>query len=387
MQLMLLPSSRRHPLRPVLFDDNEEVVELVSHYLRAKAESAEGYSPETIKLYAKQLLYFCQYLAADDFYGRMSLDHALTTIPGGVIDQYLVHERKRGLGDTTVRGRDVVLKGLFEWLTTAEAGYVRESSGYANDKLKTRASKRRMPRFLTSDQVIEILNSLYHESLRCVVHFMYDSGLRISEVQRITKNDIDTLDRFPEEVNYLPLLVKGSKGRGGNHIKERYTLISRAVYDRIKRFHSTFQYRTARYVGAKPAFLNTKKEPLTKKAIAKQISDAAKRAGFPPRTVSPHRLRHGAAHSILQGESGKDLLEKLVLVQLQLGHAHISSAEGYANLGPYITAKLSSLNEDEDVKARFEEAQDIYDRTYLPAKLHRERRGRPRRNKQKVLAP
>jgi len=386
MQLMLIPSSRHLPLRPVLFDDNEEVVELVSHYLRAKVDSAEAYSPETIKLYAKQLLYFCEFLAGDDFYGKMSLDHALTTIPGGVIDQYLVHERKRGLEDTTVRGRDVVLKGFFEWLTTAEASYARESSGYANDKLKTRTSKRKMPRFVTSEQVIQLLHGLHHESLRCVVHFMFDTGLRVSEVQRVTKEDIDALDCFPDEVNYLPLLVQGSKGRGGNQIKERYTLISRAVYERIKRFHSTIQYRTAQIAGTKPAFLNTKKGPLTKKAIAKQIGDAAKRAGFAPRTVSPHRLRHGTALSILQGESGQDYLEKLVLIKIQFGHSDIKTAEGYAHLIPMILAKLNALNEDEEVKARFQEAQNIYDETYLPAKFHKERRGRPRKNKQMEIA-
>lgn len=387
MQLTLIPPSRRRPLRPVLFDDNDEVVELVSHYLRSIAESPKGYSVESIKLYSKQLLYFCEFLAADDFYGKMSLDHALSTIPGGVIDQYLVHERRRGLQDTTLRGRDVVLKGFFEWLTTAEAGFARETSGYPNGKLKTRASKRKMPRFLTADQVIQLLHGLHHESLRCVVHFLFDSGLRVSEVQRVTKDDIDALDRFPDEVNYLPLLVRGSKGRYGNQIKERYSLISRAVYERIKRYHSTLHYKAAWPVdGAKPAFLNTQKAPLTKKAITKQIGDAAKRAGFPPRTVSPHRLRHGTAHSILQGESGQDFLEKLVLVQMQLGHADISSTEGYAHLGPYIMAKLSALNDNEEVKARFQEAQEIYDLTYLAAKFHRERRGRPRRNKYQAIS-
>ncbi|HEY3486707.1 MAG TPA: tyrosine-type recombinase/integrase, partial [Gammaproteobacteria bacterium] len=213
----------------------------------------------------------------------------MASIPGGVIDQYLAGLQRLGFQGNTVRNRDIILKGFFEWLTTGDAGKLRETSGYESG-IKTPSGKRKMPRFVTKNQAIFLIISLYNESQRCVIHLMYDSGLRVSEVPRITKKDIDALDHWPEQFTYLPLLVRGSKGRGG--IKERYCLISRAVYSRIKRYHNTPDYRFARFDKHKPAFLNTQSNLLTAKAIQKMVLDANKRAGMQQPTVSPHRLRH-----------------------------------------------------------------------------------------------
>lgn len=361
--------------RPVLLDDNEEVVELVSHYLRTLAESAKGYSRQTLSLYGKQLTYFCEFLAADERYGKLSPDHVLATIPGGVIDQYLTHLRRGGLASSTIRTRDVILKGFFEWLTTSEAGKVRQSSGYEKG-LKSSGGKRKMPRFVTKDQVLVLLSNLHNESQRCLLHFIYDTGLRVSEAPRVSKDAIDALEHWPKKFAYLPLLVRGSKGRGGDNIKERYTLVSRAVYSRIKRYHSTPSYRFAQVSEPKPAFLTTHRQPVKAKTLQKWVVDASRRAGFPARSISPHRLRHGTALSILQGEAGQDYLEKLVLIQMQFGHTNIRSTESYTNIPPSL---FTAINEDEVIKARFEEAQDIYDRTYLPLRKHKERRGHQRK--------
>lgn len=83
--------------------------------------------------------------------------------------------------------------------------------------------------------------------------------MRVSEVPRIMKHDIDLLQCFDETFEYLPLLIRGSKGSGKDHIKERYSLISRAVFSRIQRYHNTAVYRFSGGNAVKPAFLNIKK--------------------------------------------------------------------------------------------------------------------------------
>lgn len=376
MELILVTPPRERLIRPVLLDDNEQVVQLVSHYLKTLLESAHGYSLKTIKLYGNNLRYLCEWLASDDQYRDMPMDLVLASIPSGVINQYLVRLRQNGKQGTTAKNRDITYKGFFEWLTTAEAGNVRKTSGYEKGLNIPSASSRKMPRFVTKEQVIVLINAVYHESLRCALHLIYDAGLRVSEICRISKEDVDLLDCWPERFAYLPLLIKGSKGRGGNNIKERYVLISRAVYERIKRYHNTPSYRFAQFEKAKPAFLNTQRGAISIKGIQKIVSSAAKRAKFPPGTISPHRLRHGTALTFLQGPEGQDYLEKLVLIQIQFGHSSIRSTEAYSRIPPSLFTKIEG---NEEVKERFQEAQDIYEKTYLPIKNYKEWRGRKRK--------
>jgi integrase/recombinase XerD len=76
---------------------------------------------------------------------------------------------------------------------------------------------------------------------------------------------------------------------------------------------------------------------------------------------------------------GQDYIEKIVLIQTQFGHASIKSTEQYTHLS---AAMFSKMREGK-LKARFEEAQDIYLKTYLPPKAFADKRGRPR----KAVAP
>lgn len=376
MDFFMIHPSRNRPSRPTLFDDQGEVVELASAWLRSLVESPRNYSPKSIELYGHNLKYFCEHLRSSELLSRIPIDVLLTSISTLGLEKYFKSLQSDGFADSTVRNREVSLKEFFVWLTTAQAGHVRTDSGWSR-RYMTRRPRRKMPRFITKNQFIQLACALNHESQRCVLHFMYETGVRVSEVPRIMKHDIDLLQCFDETFEYLPLLIRGSKGSGKDHIKERYTLISRAVFSRIQRYHNTAVYRFSGGNAVKSAFLNVKKKPLTAKAVQKMISDARKRAGFPAGIISPHRLRHGTALSILQGEWGNDYIEKMVLIQTQFGHSSIRSTEQYTHLPAAMFAKLK----DRGLKSRFEEAQDIYTKTYLPIRLCVERRGRPKKRR------
>jgi integrase/recombinase XerC len=186
-------------------------------------------------------------------------------------------------------------------------------------------------------------------------------GLRVSELVRMTKDDIDELESFPSELAYLPLTVRGSKGAAGE-IKERTVIITRAMYSRIRKYHSSPQYRFSSYGKNKPAFLNSFGKPLTIKGVQKCIADVAKRVGFKPRTISPHRLRHGTALTFLTGELGDDHIQKLILIKEQFGHEWLSTTNIYAGVSPHLFVNELGARY---VKPRFLEAQKIYELTYL----------------------
>jgi len=267
----------------------------------------------------------------------------------------------QGCEASYVRLRETIIRGMFTWLASGEGGRVRKSSGFENTKLDTPKPKRKRPRYVTQVQVCKLLEGMYWESQRCAVHTLYDLGLRVSELVRVTKDDIDELEHLPAELAYLPLMVRGSKGSAGE-IKERTVIITRAVYARIKKYHSSPRYRFASYKGVKPAFLNTHDRPMTIKGIQKLIADAARRVGFKSKTVSPHRLRHGTALTFLTGELGDDHVQKLMLIKEQFGHELISTTNIYAGVSPVLF--LDELGA-RYVKPRYLEAKKIYEATYL----------------------
>jgi hypothetical protein len=86
-------------------------------------------------------------------------------------------------------------------------------------------------------------------------------------------------------------------------------------------------------------------------------------------------LRHGTAFSVLRSEFGKRLSDRFLVLKSLLGHEHIKTTEIYASIP---VAVLQSLSGDCQVSLRYEEANNIYEATYLPPYKHVEERGHHR---------
>ncbi|HGA2318597.1 TPA: tyrosine-type recombinase/integrase [Pseudomonas putida] len=360
MKIVNVRTQGKLKLCPVLFAKDGSIAELPSSYLKAKAETNK-HPLTVILLYADHLKGFCEHLEGLGVYQGYTIDDILCGISRSVISAYLVMLKGQGLESSYIRLRETIISGMFVWLASSEGGRVRESSGFENSRLDTPKPKRKRPRYVTQEQVCNLLGGMYWESHRCAVHTLYDLGLRVSELVRVTKDDIDELESLPAELAYLPITVRGSKGRAGD-AKERTVIITRAVYARIKRYHNSARYRFASYKGVKPAFLNSFGKPITVKGIQKLIADAAKRAGFKSKTVSPHRLRHGTALTFLTGELGDDHIQKLILIKEQFGHELLSTTNIYAGVSPLLF--VNELGE-RYVKPRYLEAKKVYEATYL----------------------
>jgi len=184
-----------------------------------------------------------------------------------------------------------------------------------------------------------------------LLQFLYDSGLRRSELPRVTLEDFWNAANFnsekfiandsdqPIQANYIPLEVKGSKGRA-NQIKPRWTLISSATIKRIQKYHASLLYKkyARKYTtpAETPAFFNANGTPFTPSSITKLLERVSKRAikqGRLQRIISPHKLRHGNAYAILQSNDlGTDYLDRLVIVQKSFGHNHLSTTQMYTSI-------------------------------------------------------
>ncbi|WP_308122669.1 tyrosine-type recombinase/integrase [Priestia aryabhattai] len=344
--------------------------------MRYLKEDNLRHSPKSINHYVKVLKYFCDYL--EEKFNYLQVDDTICTMDGAAIGKYLVGLKKEGLQPSTIRNRDAVIKGFFEWLTTEKAGKVREDSGYINGSYKSPKPDKRLPKYLTLYEVVNFIKNLYSESQRCMIHFLFDSGLRVSELTRVKKSDIPRLQDFPEDTMYFSLPVRGSKGRGGN-IKPRETFISRSMIQRINRLHKQDKvYRQAYlfYGNDMPCFLNVKGKELTENAVHNLLYKAAKRLGVSTSKYSSHKYRHGFAISILTSEFDEDFVNKLVITKEALGHNDIGTTQIYTLISPAALKNLQNLNKTNDIFNRYEEAQKIYEETYLPQKKHVEKRGR-----------
>ncbi|TFW70762.1 hypothetical protein C3Y98_08790 [Methylotenera oryzisoli] len=352
---------------PYLFLDNsEQIAELPTDFINFLALSPKNRAQGTIKLYAGRLKDFCVFLELHPVYGQVKIDQAIRSLKMIVIDEFYRYLITSGLGASTVRGCEVVVKLLAEWLTTEFAGRVHEKSLYHNVSYRTPTPYNRMPRYLVPDEIIQLSCGLHWEIQRLIIHFIYDTGVRVEEVTRILKSDIPSTDNCLEGQEYFAILIRGVKGRGGVE-KDRYTIISRPVIARLNRYFKTrtYMYADKWAEDAKPALLNVYGEKLTKIAIQKFISDAAKRCGI-KKKVSAHRLRHGTAYSVLKNRSDGNFLDSLLLVQKMLGHADIKTTEIYTHIpAPVLQQQIQVYGKAGVLMTRVEESERIFESTYL----------------------
>jgi site-specific recombinase XerD len=317
------------------------------------------------------------WLCESERYRGLSLDNVLVAINRRDLQEWILDRKAVQLRSSTLRNREIAVKLFIEWLTTLEAGRVRtvESTPYKTDKLISPAAEKRKPGYIPWELIVSLLNAYHNESERCLAHTLFDTGLRISEIQRLKIQDLPKANLHASGQKYYAMRVPGSKGRGGG-IKERTALISAPVLARISRYHNSFEYRFSPFWESsnpnKPAFLQVNGNRLCPRNVRAQMDLAALRAGLDQALFCPHKLRHGAAFSMLRSELGKDYFDKLFLVQQLFGHKSITTTEIYTVIPPAVLAKL---NANSVIVEKYEEAKQILDATYLPSARHNEARG------------
>lgn len=352
----------------LILDSSEQVVELATDFMRSVALSTKNRADGTLELYAGKLRDFCAFLESHPILGQVRTDDAIVALSLPVIDEFYRACVARGLKTSTIRGYEVVIKLFTEWLSTEDAGKVHKVFLYEHTPFRTATPRRKMPRFLTPTQVVNLLQHMHWEVQRTATHFIYDTGVRISEVSRMRKSDLPDPSHYPAGQNYFPLFVHGSKGRGGE-TKERYTLISRPMLTRLHRYFRSRTYFTTHIwpEDQKPLFLNIYGDILTDYAIEAFISDAARRANMRGE-ASAHRLRHGTAYSVMRSNHGKTLLDNLVVVQKMFGHSDISTTEIYTDIPASAMLRITEPVDAPEIRTRLEEAEYILDETFLPEK-------------------
>ncbi len=203
------------------------------------------------------------------------------------------------------------LRGFFRFLVRERA--VTEDPTTLVDRPRL---SRKLPRVLSFDEVERLLaapdpgtdRGVLHAAM---LHVMYASGLRVSELCALRLSDLDTQRG-----------VVRARGKGG---KQRLVPVGEVALSHATRYLREVRPRQAP-PGDTTLFYSTRGSGrFTREGFWRMIRRYAAGVGIVP-LPSPHKLRHSFATHLLRG--GADLRA----VQAMLGHADLGTTEIYTHV-------------------------------------------------------
>jgi integrase/recombinase XerD len=267
---------------------NEQIVEKFAVWLQGGCYRV----PSTIAGYTRVVRRFADYLD-----GR-----SLTSAVRGDVQGFLAAQLDRGISRATLQHSLCALRVFFDLLHLIRLVRV-------NPARLVSAGKRpqRLPRFLTPEQVEQLLAAAKTERDRAVLELFYATGCRRNELR----------DLRVEDVNFDAENIRVRRGKGD---KDRRVFFGRSAAGALKvhlgdrRHGQIFEVSTS--------------------TLENIVRRAARRANL--YGVHPHTLRHSFATHLL--ESGADLRA----IQELLGHSSVGTTQHYTHLQ---TASLRSTHE------------------------------------------
>lgn len=340
-----------------VFNLKGQILPRVSHWL-SQGFIHTRYADESINTYANNFSYLIDYLNTHDLFSSYENDEALQYIESHHFEEYFNYlAREEKLCASTIRNREATYVDFFKsylCLSSSRGLEYREDNPLSDGWLSP-SPKNKLVETISIDDLIGILKLCTRESERAVIQFMIDSGLRVSEVPRVTKGNVDDAFEFEKSTlivnedkgedeltvvippSYKPFVVHGSKGRK-NEIKPRFTFISVSTIQRVKRYLSSpiYKQHVKRPSRSSPVFLNSKGKVWTKKSLQKLIKRKSKKAlkmGIIKRDIYPHILRHSFSINLLQSNDlGTDGNHRMMILKNALGHNSVDTCKVYTTV-------------------------------------------------------
>jgi len=210
----------------------------------------------------------------------------------------------------------------------------------AKDQRRPRQDKR-LPVVFSKAQISAIFEREINKKHSLLLKLAYGSGLRVSEVVNLRKEDLDLSQKI--------LTIKNGKGR-----KARTTILSHKVIEELEQYIKQYGITKWVFTGADPA------DHLHIRSAQYIFKDALKKSGI-EKTASIHSLRHSFATHLL--ESGYDI----VRIRDLLGHSSVRTTERYLQVAITktlnVVSPLDTLDQKMDVAVDFRpENRDFYDK-------------------------
>jgi len=225
------------------------------------------------------------------------------------LQAFLAYLDRRGLTGVSRRRKAASIKAFF--------GFLKSSDLISNNparELIPPEQEYKEPRFLTTQEYQALVRTCsHHPRDAALVELILQTGLRLSEVARITIYDFELPTRINRDPGNTGSITIRGKGR-----KQRTLPLNYKVCRAIK------AYLAVRPEIDEPAlFLNRFLEPMGQRAIQRVVEKYLAEAGI--RNASVHTLRHTfATHHVAKGTN-------LRTVQEALGHADLRTTSIYVS--------------------------------------------------------
>ncbi len=260
-------------------------------------------SSYTIRNYRRDIGAFLEFLAERG----VAFDHAGRSHGRA----FLAAEREAGLVAASVKRRASTIRGFYGWLD-GEGDLPPAERGDSILMLRHPKAPRRLPRFLTTQQASDLVESPECSTPqglrdRALLELLYGAGLRVSELAAIDLSDLDLTNR--------QLTVNGKGDRS------RVALFGEPARRALVEYIERGRPELAR--GPQAALLlNRSGGRLSVRWVQETVRRAGVAAGIPQR-AHPHLLRHTFATHML--DQGADLR----VIQHLLGHSSADTTQIY----------------------------------------------------------
>ena len=286
------------------------------------SQTIKGLSPRTVEANFIDLQLFFRYIIQkrnncvdNDSINEVSISDVdldlISTITQSDILEFLYFVSNVRNNSAASRSRKISsIKSYFKYLTIK----TNQLQHNPAEHIEMPAMKKRMPKYLTLEQSIELLNntqSNFAERDYCIILLFLSCGMRLSELAGINIKDISN--------DTLRIIGKGNK--------ERFVYLNDACIKAVEEYLSV--RNTIVSPVSEPAMFISKKtkKRMSTRRIEQVVEECLQRSGLSQMGFSAHKLRHTAA-TLLYRSGNADML---ALKEI-LGHEHVSTTEIYTHI-------------------------------------------------------
>lgn len=285
----------------------QQLLDEYIHYLRIE----KHLSPKTLEAYQHDLLLWMSHLKKQGHikWGQATAHDALS---------FSVKRREDDKVSVSSLNRNLVsVRNFYKFLE--DEHYIKHD--FAHDIHLPKLPKK-LPHYLSLNEVEQLLEDPNLASLttiqkagevrnHCMLHVLYATGLRVSELVNLKLNDINLQSGF--------VIVMGK----GN--KERYVPLGQFAIDALDEFIEHDRPSLLKSQKSDAVFPGRSGKPVTRQTFWHYLKRLALKKNI-RKKISPHVLRHSFATHLL--ENGADLRS----VQIMLGHSDISTTQIYTHI-------------------------------------------------------
>ncbi len=283
----------------------KENIESFLNYLTVE----KGFSQNTAAAYHNDLYQLASFI--DEEAARRGSTPSWSSLGRQGVLSYLLSLKERNYAATTIARKVAAMRSFFDFMM--DEGNIKDDP---SEDIVSPKVGRALPKPISISQARQLIDEPARQSKSeaqrdtAILHLLYASGMRVSELVYLNLNDID--------------LVGGFVRCFGKGHKERIIPIAPRAAQAVDEYLKELRPRLAHSPDEPALFLNARGERLTRQGLWQILKEYAKSVEL--EGITPHTLRHSFATHMLSG--GADLRS----VQELLGHANISTTQVYTHL-------------------------------------------------------